>query len=325
MSVLISVIIPVYNVEPYIEDCLRSVMSQTTKEKVECLIVDDCSPDKSMVLAERCIKDYGGAIDFRIIRREKNGGLSAARNSGIRAAQGEYLYFLDSDDKITDDCLERLCNVAQLHPDAQIVQGSSKATNGGFQYLSLIGKKVRNYSDDAAYIKSKMLMNYYPPTAWNKLIKRSWLLDHNLYFKEGLLHEDDYWNFFAAKCTTAYAICRRDTYIYNIRPGSITQAPSKQNILSRIKSVSDFMDNIDDFCRSKQLASIYKSMICSYPTLPEKEGEAYLPLFKRLQSLSGFVGKTAIFFDLHLPKSVLNNQLVKIVNTKIITRLYDEA
>ncbi len=321
MSVLISVIIPVYKVELYIEDCLRSVMNQTKTEGIECIIVDDCSPDQSMALAERCIAGYDGKIDFRIIHREKNGGLSAARNTGIRAARGEYLFFLDSDDKITEYCLEKLEDVAQLHPDAQIVQGSTRATNGGFGYLSLKDKRVKDYSNNASYIKAGMLMHHYPPTAWNKLIRRSWLLEHNLFFKEGLLHEDDYWQYFAAKCTTAYAICRLDTYIYNIRPGSITQAPSEHNIKSRIKSASDFMDNIDDFCRHAQLADIYRSMVCTYRILPQKESEAYVPLFKRLSSLCGIVGKVAIFVDLHVSKNILNSRLMKVLNDKIIIRL----
>ena len=161
---------------------------------------------------------------------------------------------MDSDDYITPDCIKVLAETAQKFPKAQIVQAGAEATTKGFEYLSLKSTKLKEYTEDKRYIKREMLMAHYPPTAWNKLIKRDWLLKHNLFFKEGLLHEDDYWNFFAAKHVTAYAICKQDTYLYNIRPGSITQAPNERNIKSRLISAFDFMNNIDDFCKKEQLA-----------------------------------------------------------------------
>ena len=104
----VSIIIPVYNVEPYIEECLLSVSSQTMTEGVECIIVDDCGKDNSMSIAERFIEEYIGKISFSIIHHGSNRGLSAARNTGIKAAKGEYVYFLDSDDTITADCIQRM-------------------------------------------------------------------------------------------------------------------------------------------------------------------------------------------------------------------------
>ena len=88
----LSIIIPVYNVEPYIEDCLRSVMRQTYQGAMECLIVDDCGTDDSMAIAERTIATYEGPIVFQVLHHERNRGLSAARNTGTLAAKGDYLY-----------------------------------------------------------------------------------------------------------------------------------------------------------------------------------------------------------------------------------------
>ena len=102
----ISIIIPIYNVEPYIEDCLQSVMRQTYRGMMECILVDDCGTDNSMKVAEQLIKIYNGPIDFKVLHHEHNRGLSAARNTGIDAACGDYVYFLDSDDWISDDCFE---------------------------------------------------------------------------------------------------------------------------------------------------------------------------------------------------------------------------
>lgn len=316
-----SIIIPVYQVEQYIQKCIVSVMSQSFTKDVECILVNDCSKDSSIIIAKKLLDEYRGDIMFRIINREENGGLSAARNTGINEARGEYLYFLDSDDYITPDCIKVLVETVKRYPKAQIVQAGAEATTKGFEYLSLKSTKLKEYTEDKRYIKREMLMAHYPPTAWNKLIKRDWLLKHNLFFKEGLLHEDDYWNFFAAKHVTAYAICKQDTYLYNIRPGSITQAPSERNIESRLKSASDFMDNIDPVCRKEQLAVIYKMLIADFRRLTVVYDKIYLPLFDRLQSMCGIVGKIAIFLDLNLTKRILSTRLMRIFNDKIIPRI----
>ena len=316
-----TIIIPVYQVEQYIQKCLLSVVSQSYTKGIECILVNDCTKDESINIAQKLIDESRGNIKFRIINREENGGLSAARNTGILEAKGDYLYFLDSDDYITPDCIKVLVETAQKFPKAQIVQAGAQATAEGFGYLSMKSKKLKEYSEDATYIKRNMLMAYYPPTAWNKLVNREWVLANNLFFKEGLLHEDDYWNFFAAKHVTAYAICKQDTYLYNIRPGSITQAPNERNIKSRLISAFDFMNNIDDFCKKEQLAVIYKLLIADFRKISLSDSMAYLPLFYSLSSMCGIVGKIAIFLDLHLPKCILNARLMQLFNDKIIPRL----
>lgn len=317
----VSVIIPIYGVEKYISDCLNSVMKQSYTNDIECILINDCTKDQSIEIAKNLIENYDGNIDFKIYEHSVNGGLSAARNTGILEAKGDYLYFLDSDDYITPDCIKVLAETAQKFPKAQIVQAGAEATTKGFEYLSLKSTKLKEYTEDKRYIKREMLMAHYPPTAWNKLIKRDWLLKHNLFFKEGLLHEDDYWNFFAAKHVTAYAICKQDTYLYNIRPGSITQAPNERNIKSRLISAFDFMNNIDDFCKKEQLAVIYKLLIADFRKISLSDSMAYLPLFYSLSSMCGIVGKIAIFLDLHLPKCILNARLMQLINDKITPRL----
>ena len=84
----VSIIIPVYNVAPYIEACLKSVMGQTYTGLMECIVVDDCGTDNSMAIVERVIDEYDGAIHFHIEHHHSNRGLSAARNTGIAKANG---------------------------------------------------------------------------------------------------------------------------------------------------------------------------------------------------------------------------------------------
>ena len=128
-----SIIIPVYQVEQYIQKCLLSVVSQSYTKGIECILVNDCTKDESINIAQKLIDEYRGNIKFRIINREENGGLSAARNTGILEAKGDYLYFLDSDDYITPDCIKVLAETAQKFPKAQIVQAGAEATTKGFE------------------------------------------------------------------------------------------------------------------------------------------------------------------------------------------------
>ena len=128
---LVSVIIPVYQVTDYVERCLKSVMSQTYTD-IECIIVDDKTQDDSIEKCERLIEVYNnnlkldgkGRIRFKILHHEVNRGLSAARNTGTQAATGEYLYYLDSDDYISADCIETLIAPFKEHASLEMVQGN---------------------------------------------------------------------------------------------------------------------------------------------------------------------------------------------------------
>ena len=106
---VISIIIPIYNVEKYVAECLNSVISQTyDHSKIECIIVNDCTPDKSMDIVNKIIGKYSGEMTFITHRHKENKGLSSARNTGISIATGEFLYFLDSDDYIYPNSIELL-------------------------------------------------------------------------------------------------------------------------------------------------------------------------------------------------------------------------
>ena len=107
-DIKITIVVPIYNVALYITDCIQSIISQTYQGKIECLLIDDCGTDNSMEIVEGILKSYQGKIDFKICHHNRNRGLSAARNTGINHATGEYIYFLDSDDEITSDCIEKL-------------------------------------------------------------------------------------------------------------------------------------------------------------------------------------------------------------------------
>lgn len=223
----ISIIVPVYNVEQYIKECFDSISAQTYKGEIECIFVDDCGQDDSVAVLEKLIADYHGAIKFCIVHHEHNKGLSGARNTGICHAKGDYLYFIDSDDSITPDCIEKLVDLAEKYPQVDIVQGSTKSK---LKWLQLANKHFPEYSDNFKWIRKTMLLRFsIPMTAWNKLVRKDMVVKNGLYFEEGLIHEDEVWNFMLAKYVHSIAFCCDITYIYRENPDGIMGQTKEYN------------------------------------------------------------------------------------------------
>lgn len=220
----ISIIIPVYNVELYIADCLQSVIRQTYSGKVECIIVDDCSIDKSVEIVEERISEYNGPIAFKVLHHEHNRGLSAARNTGVEAAMGDYVFFLDSDDYISDDCIEVLSRPLQEY-DYDMVLGDLETFGLPFEtcWLShgagpILGKEV--IFRELCVERSIYVM------AWNKLIKTSLFFQSDMSFLEGQLHEDELWTYKCSLCLQTVFVCKDVTYHYRIRESGIMKDAS---------------------------------------------------------------------------------------------------
>lgn len=225
---LVSIIIPIYNVAPYVEQCLQSVASQTYKGAIECILVDDCGTDESIDICERFIGHYNGSISFRILHHDHNRGLSASRNTGIDAAQGEYLYFLDSDDWIIPECIELMAGRINDYPSSQLVFAGATASDGGWKCLDYTNKMFPEFSDNRGWLQMSMLKRrHFGMTAWNKLISREFILANDLFFVEGITQEDEIWNFDISKHILSASFVCVNTYFYNIRPNSIMREASK--------------------------------------------------------------------------------------------------
>lgn len=237
----VSIIIPAYNVAPYICKCLESVAGQTYSGAMECLIVDDCGSDNSIQIAEDFIDGYVGPIDFRIIHRKKNGGLSAARNTGLHEAKGEYVFFLDSDDQITKDCFSVFFEPLQNKKYDMVIAGrrvigaEDKFPNILIEDGEIVGHK--------AIISSKRRGLWYPMT-WNKLYRRELLISAGLDFCEGIIHEDEiFCAELACIINSMYVIKSRETYLYMIRSNSImTSLQYERRRLSYTIMLSHFHD-----------------------------------------------------------------------------------
>ena len=286
MKPTISIIIPIYNVEEYITECLQSVMRQTYQGAIECILVDDCGTDNSIAVAEQLIVGYNGSIDFRILHHEHNRGLSAARNTGTDAATGDYVYYLDSDDYISDDCLEVLAEPLKGR-DYDMVLGD----------LEMFGKPrpiIFLPQEEGSIIGNETIFSrFYAPRmiyvmAWNKLVKRSLFARHDLSFLEGQLHEDELWTYKCCRVIQSLYVSKHITYYYRIRENSITDDYNR-NLEKRQRSCYATIDyvlnhpaNVNkqlyDFC------SIYYFGVYLRNVIEEKESfkKAYIALRKRI-------------------------------------------
>lgn len=262
----VSIIIPVYNVEKYIIECLQSVADQTVADKIECIVVDDCGPDNSLEIAKEWVNGYRSeakekSVDFKLVQREKNGGLSAARNTGVKEATGEYLYFLDSDDYLIHTAIEHLLALADryggvdLLPALYIAEGGRMAQFGAHSFPK--------FSNDQKIIKTALLdYDRIPVTAANRLVRRKFFLQHNIWFKEGIIHEDNYWTFFLAKHVQRMAFTPEKIYYYRTTEGSITKAPNREKETKAfITFIRDFSSNIDSFVSGAQKKLILYNLI----------------------------------------------------------------
>lgn len=205
----VSIIIPVHNVEEYIAECLESVIAQTYDHgMIECILVDDCTPDHSMDVARHVFEGYHGAMTIKMLKHETNSGLSASRNTGIEAASGDFLFFVDSDDRLYPETLQVLTEQLKVHPDADLIVGNwydeTRACNNYCHTQPFC-------SNNANYL---FLGNTKKITAWNSLIRRSIITHHNLRFVVGMYFEDVPFNYQLYSRIGKYIIIPNTTYFY---------------------------------------------------------------------------------------------------------------
>lgn len=225
----VSIIIPVFEVTAYIQRCIKSVMNQTY-ENIECVIVDDATQDDSIAKCEQLIEDYEGPVEFRILHHQNNRGLSAARNTGLNAAAGNYVYFLDGDDEIAPDCIEKLIRPVLNDTTIEMVKGVAwRKDEDGSISPSIPGFRQQEMDIvSLEAVRDYFFRNNLSVAAWNKLIRRDFLNQHQLYFKEGVLFEDTLWTFFVVKYLSHIYTIPDVTYYYHKRPNSITTGTSKK-------------------------------------------------------------------------------------------------
>lgn len=217
---LFSVIVPVYKVEKYLNECVDSILNQTY-ENIEVILVDDGSPDRCPLIC-----DEYAAKDKRVsVIHKQNGGLSDARNAGIRTATGDYLIFVDSDDMLAQsDVIHNLVGFFEL-TKADIVHclNVTRFNENGF-----LAKKV-DLTDEYSMLSpvewlSIIVQNRFCYAAWTFVVRRKFILEHSLFFKEKLIYEDMEWvpRLLFAQPDLKLNIFTKPFYIYRENQDSLT-------------------------------------------------------------------------------------------------------
>ena len=270
---MVSIIIPLYNVENYVIDSLKSAFAQTYSD-IDFLLVDDCSTDHTMQIVEEYVLNHPRREAIRIIHHDKNLGLSAARNTGLEKACGEYVYFMDSDDEITEDCIENLYQ-AISDSGADWVMGNIELQGASSQHI----KKVLERQIEGEEIFLSYLNQEWLEAACNKLLRRTFLIENELTFVSGLLHEDVLWSYHLAKVSKKVKFIQNKGYIYKVREGSITSTKVKKRvesfafILSKLYpdySVTPFKKEFSVFFSSLQFVASLLIISSAVPGMEKK-------------------------------------------------------
>lgn len=221
----VSVIIPLYKVEEYLRECLDSVVNQTMKD-IEIICVDDGSPDRSADIAAEYVEKYD---NFKLIRKE-NGGLSSARNSGLDAATGEYVYFLDSDDYVAANMFESLYQAAGrenldiVYFNTNLVFANDIVRNKNqhlINYYSRESKYSGVCSGQTMFTKMR-LDGKFLPSACLQLFRREFIEQHHFRFYTGILHEDNLFSFQCAMTAKKVDYLPDKFYFRRVHDDSIT-------------------------------------------------------------------------------------------------------
>ena len=309
----ISVVIPVYNVEPYIEACLQSVANQTMTDGIECIIINDCGTDGSLIIAERFVEKYEGNITFTILHHDSNRGLSEARNSGIKVAHGEYVYFLDSDDEITPNCLRHLWNLVEKYKGPDVVQGMIKSIPVDSNRPDF---DLPEYTNNNQIIKNFFLTyrgDIVP--AQSKLVQLSLIKDKNLYFKEGIIHEDNLWTFFMAKHTQSLAYCKDREYLHRNNPSSITHNRNLEREISSYRYIIEtFCSNIDSFLPGKQKSLILQTLLTVLQNQYYDSDKSKEHLVNTFQAKHSFIEKCTFKLYLRVSNRKAKQKIYRLLN-----------
>ena len=234
----VSVIVPIYNVEKYLEKCINSLLSQTL-EDIQIILVNDGSKDNSGNIA----KEYEKNNKDRVIYVEKeNGGLSDARNYGLKYATGDFIAFLDSDDYIEKNAYEEMYNKA-IEENADYVE---------CDFIWEFPNKIR-VDKQYPYKNKKEMLSFVRVVAWNKLIKRQLIIDNNLEFPKGLRYEDVEFTYKLIPFINKFAYVDKPFIHYVQREGSIANVQNE-----RTAEIFTVLDNVIEFYKKNNIYEKYR-------------------------------------------------------------------
>ncbi len=315
----ISVILPIYGVEKYIEKSLRSLFSQTKTDGIEFILVNDCTKDSSMEIARQVILEYSN-LDIKIVEHKVNKGLPSARQSGLDIATGDYILHIDSDDWCEPNMLEDLyacaienkadvviCDYFENQPDKEIYRKQITSSNHGIECIGDMYRRKFNYG------------------VWNKLVKRSIYTDNNITTVPNLNMAEDLILNSRLLCYAQNIVCLPKAYIHYRRMPTSMASQNKSSV--QIKEyMSVALLEIEKFYQERGFTNIidthlnYLKVTLKYNSLmgveqsQQKEysklfpyatsyifSQTALPLTKRIIL---FMATKGIFFPLNITRAI---------------------
>ena len=234
----VSVIVPFYNVENYIEKCLNTLVHQTL-EDIEIILVNDGSQDRSMVVVKKFLEQYPDKITYL---EKENGGLSDARNYALPYAKGEYIAFLDSDDYVEKTMYKDMYELAKKE-DSDMVECNF--------YWEYPNKKKEDIG--VVYNGKKEMLEKVRVVAWNKLIKKEVLEKSKVTFPKGYRYEDVEFTYKLIPYLDKVSFLKKPCVHYIQREGSISNNQNERN-----KEIFDVLEHVIDFYKENDLYNEYK-------------------------------------------------------------------
>lgn len=289
---LVTISIPIYKCEDFLEECLLSVKNQSY-ENIEVTLIDDQTPDNAVEIAEKFISE-NNLQNWKIYHLQQNSGLSVVRNKGIDTAQGKYLFFLDSDDTITPDCIQILVDIAektQAQMTISQLECERKETGERFMGIKILSEKevIEGNENIFKEFSEGKLVTY----AVNKLLDVQYLRDNKLYFVKGLFAQDELWSFHVYLKINKVAIHKGVTYTYLLHSESVIHNRDKRHF-DNWATILNYVNDSLSMHRDKE--KYIKTYIVNYKTMTlimnwkAKQSDEWwmysYDLFKQVKNLS---------------------------------------
>lgn len=277
----VSICVPVYGVEKYIERCARSLFEQTMTDGIEFIFVNDCTKDKSIEILEQVLSEYPQRKDqVKIIHHEKNGGLVAARNTGLKHATGDYIIHCDSDDWVDLNMYEAMYNKA-IETDADMVYCDYYESDLNNHTLT-----IKPGTCDPELLMDELLFQNNNRSLCDKLFKRQIALSTTINCPDHIIVGED-----LLRVLQMLKLCKNITcisepyYFYRLNPDSITKAHWKRNPLQSLLDIGSLLPDILEEDKHSAAINFFK---CSVLLSMIKHPEAVLPdEFNRYSSTIG--------------------------------------
>ena len=265
-TVCLSIIVPIYNVEKYLGRCLDSLLQTGNIGRTQIILVDDGSTDQSGAIAEEYVQKYGFIECFH----KSNGGLSDARNYGLKKATGRYVFFCDSDDMVIPDGLRNVIEIAESTMVDVILWNGIAIDEEDRQIQSAYEDLLVHSGVDSSHVMTGldaligqvMHHNRIAVTAWLRACRREFLLDNGLFFKVGLLHEDELWTPSVLLLAKSVIYTEQKAYCYRIRDNSImsmSYGGQEKHARSLVSVLNELYDLYVELIKNRSLLGVVLS------------------------------------------------------------------